>query len=148
MFRSRVIRRLISVLAVLLVFRDGESAGVGIVSVEDQDTFHKQSVSYGDTTREEILQTRERRKKQLRAMILDSRRKLADMTYWEQGSSIDNDKKKVELETSIDLFQRKLDSMQVDLEEWEIERLIVRGKEHADRRRERSQGSRKIQSEF
>ena len=78
-------------------------------------------------------------------MIMDARKKLADHSMGETVLTI---KEKEELENKIDIFQRKLDSMQVDLEEWEIQRMIVRETENADRRRERSHASRNIKSEF
>ena len=100
--------------------------------------------SYGDTTREEILQTRERRKRQYKVMILDARKQLADHSA---GEKILTMEQKEQFENKMDIFQRKLDSMQVDLEEWEIERLIVRETDNANRRRERSQHSRRVKSD-
>jgi len=101
--------------------------------------------SYGDTTKEEILLTRERRKKQLKVMVLDARKQLADHSAGEKLLSMEE---KTQFENRIDLFQRKLDSMQVELEDWEIDRLVVRGTENANRRRERSQASRRITNEL
>jgi hypothetical protein len=71
--------------------------------------------TYGDTTREQILETRERRKRQFRNMILDARRKLADHSAGEITLTAD---KKKQLEDQVDIFQRKLDIMQVDLQDW------------------------------
>jgi len=101
--------------------------------------------SYGDTTREQILETRNRRKRQLKVMMLDARKKLADHS---SGEKILAAEQKEQLENNVDLFQRKIESMAVELEEWEIERLIVRETENANRRRERSHDSRNIKSEL
>eukprot|EP00536_Pseudo-nitzschia_multiseries_P007588 jgi/Psemu1/66097/estExt_Genemark1.C_1800052 len=71
--------------------------------------------SYGDTTREEILETRKRRKRQLNVMLMDARRKLADHSA---GEKILTEEQKSQLEDTVDLFQRKVESMEVELEEW------------------------------
>lgn len=70
---------------------------------------------YGDTTREQILATRERRKKQLKIMVVDAENKLADHA---SGENFLTEEEKKRLETQIDLFQRKIESMHVELEEW------------------------------
>jgi hypothetical protein len=71
--------------------------------------------TFGDTTREQILETRERRKRHLKNMILDARKKLADHSAGEITLTAE---KKQQLENQMDIFQRKLDTMQHDLEEW------------------------------
>mmetsp|Transcript_23069 Transcript_23069/g.51359 ORF Transcript_23069/g.51359 Transcript_23069/m.51359 type:complete len:150 (-) Transcript_23069:318-767(-) len=101
--------------------------------------------TYGDTTREQILETRNRRKRQLTVMVMDARKKLADHSA---GEKILAAEEKEQLENSVDLFQRKIESMEVELEEWEIERLIARETQNADRRRERSRHSRNIHNEL
>jgi len=78
-------------------------------------------------------------------MLMDARQKLADHSA---GEKLLTEEQKSELETNVDLFQQKIDSMEVELEEWEIERLIVREQKTADRRRERSRDSRRLQSEL
>ena len=70
---------------------------------------------YGDTTREQILATRERRKNQLKIMVVDAENKLADHA---SGENILTEEEKTRLETQIDLFQRKIESMHVELEDW------------------------------
>ena len=72
-------------------------------------------ISYGDTTREQILETRARRKRQLKKMILDARKKLADHAAGEITLTAD---KKKHLEDQMDVFQRKLDTMKDELEDW------------------------------
>lgn len=101
--------------------------------------------SYGDTTREQILETRNRRKRQLKVMAMDARKKLADHS---SGENILTVEQKEQLENKADIFQRKIESMEIELEEWEIERLIVRETENANRRRERSHHSRNIKIEL
>ena len=71
--------------------------------------------TYGDTTREQILETRNRRKRQLTVMVMDARKKLADHSA---GEKILAAEEKEQLENSVDLFQRKIESMEVELEEW------------------------------
>ena len=71
--------------------------------------------SYGDTTREQVLETRNRRKKQLKVIVMDAQRKLADHSA---GVKILTEEEKTQLENNVDLFQRKIESMEVELEEW------------------------------
>lgn len=75
----------------------------------------EREVTYGDTTREQILETRERRKRQLKNMVHDARRKLADHSA---GEITLTDEKKKELEDQMDILQRKLDTMQVEMQDW------------------------------
>jgi len=98
-----------------------------------------------DTTREQVLETRKRRKEQIKNLVKDAKRKLADHAA---GEKILTEEEKAELERNVDLFQRKVESMEVDLEEWEIERLVDRGIEQDKRRRERSSRSRSIETEL
>ena len=76
---------------------------------------------YGDTTREQILETRNRRKRQLRVMMMDARKQLADHSAGEKTLTAEL---KEQLENKVDIFQRKIDSMEVDLEEWVSAHLI------------------------
>mmetsp|Transcript_36273 Transcript_36273/g.39345 ORF Transcript_36273/g.39345 Transcript_36273/m.39345 type:complete len:138 (+) Transcript_36273:73-486(+) len=117
----------------------------GTPTLTEEERLNGDASSYGDTTREAILQTRERRKRQLKVMILDARKQLADHSA---GEKILTMEQKGQFEHKIDTFQRKLDSMLVDLEEWEIERLVVRETDNANRRHERSQDSRRVKTEF
>mmetsp|Transcript_8317 Transcript_8317/g.20469 ORF Transcript_8317/g.20469 Transcript_8317/m.20469 type:complete len:122 (+) Transcript_8317:102-467(+) len=98
-----------------------------------------------DTTREQVLESRNRRKEQIKSMVKDAKRKLADH---DSGEKILTDEEREQLERNVDLFQRKVESMEEDLEEWEIERLVARGIEQDKRRRERSRDSRKIDTEL
>jgi len=102
-------------------------------------------LSFGDTTREQILETRERRRKQLKNMVLDARKKLADHAAGE--ITLTPEKKKA-LEDQMDIFQRKLNTMKDELEDWEIERLIARESDRAELRRQRSAASRRISDEI
>lgn len=79
-------------------------------------------VSYGDTTREEILETRNRRKRQVKVMVADAKKKLAE---YASGERILTEEEKTQLESSVDLFQRKIESMEVELEEW-VGRCVAR----------------------
>jgi hypothetical protein len=72
-------------------------------------------ISYGDTTREQILETRARRKRQLKKMILDARKKLADHAAGEITLTADRKKR---LEDQMDVYQRKIDTMKDELEDW------------------------------
>lgn len=74
-----------------------------------------EEVSYGDTTREQILATRKRRKRQLKVMIEDAENKLTEHA---SGENILAEDEKARLETQIDLFQRKIKSMDIELEDW------------------------------
>lgn len=84
-------------------------------SATDRFRRKDRETSFGDTTREQVMETRERRKRQLRKMILDARKKLADHSAGE--ITLTADKKKA-LEDQMDIFQRKLDTMKDELEEW------------------------------
>ena len=92
---------------------------VAATADEAADRFRRKDreISYGDTTREQVLETRNRRKRQLSNMILDARQKLADHAAGE--ITLTSDRKKA-LEDQMDIFQRKLDTMKEELEEWEI----------------------------
>ena len=79
------------------------------------DDVVRDSTTYGDVTREQILETRNRRKRQLNAMVMDYRKKLAEHST---GKNILTTKQKEELENKVDLFQRKIESMEVELEDW------------------------------
>jgi hypothetical protein len=72
-------------------------------------------ISYGDTTREHIMETRARRKRQLKKIILVARQKLADHAAGEITLTAE---KKKDLENQMDIYQRKLDTMRDELEEW------------------------------
>lgn len=121
------------------------SSSLAIDTDEIRRSRNEAETSYGDTTREQILETRNRRKRQLKVMVMDARKKLADHS---SGENILTGEQKEQFENKVDLFQRKIESMEIELEEWEIERLIVRGTENANRRRERSRHSRNIKSEL
>jgi hypothetical protein len=76
---------------------------------------HDHETSFGDTTREQVLATRERRRRQLKSVVDGARKKLADHSSGEIELTA---KEKKELEDQMDIFQRKLDTMRNDLEEW------------------------------
>jgi phage shock protein A len=90
-------------------------AAVAADKVADRFRRKDREISFGDTTREQVLETRDRRKRQLKNMILDARQKLADHAAGE--ITLTGDKKKA-LENQMDIFQRKLDTMKEELEEW------------------------------
>ena len=70
---------------------------------------------FGDTTREQVLETRRRRKRQLRMIVDTSRQKLADHS---SGQISLSPKEKQQLEDQMDIFQRKLDVWKDELEDW------------------------------
>ena len=70
---------------------------------------------YGDTTREAIIETRNRRKRHFKLMLLNAQKKLSDFST----DGADHDPaEKLDLERSIDLYQQKVDQLEIDLEEW------------------------------
>jgi len=66
------------------------------------------------STREEILQNRERRKRQLRNLMNAMRKKLADHSA---GEITLEAQEKADMERRLDLYSRKLTMLQADLEE-------------------------------
>lgn len=68
-----------------------------------------------DTTREQVLESRNRRKEQIKNLVKDAKRKLAEHA---SGEKILTDEEREQLERNVDLFQRKVESMEEDLEEW------------------------------
>jgi len=92
--------------------------------------------------REEILANRARRKKQLEALLVESRQQLADHGM---GKKV-LEKSEVEgIEKKIHIYQRKLDTMEGDMDEREVERILKREElrfhrdEDRRRRREREE---------
>jgi len=83
---------------------------------------------FRDTTREHILETRARRKRQLKSMINDARKKLADHAAGEITLS---DERKKSLQNQMDIFQRKLDTMKDELEDWVSEQQFKRMNERS-----------------
>jgi hypothetical protein len=65
-------------------------------------------------TREEILENRKRRQRQLRNLVTAMRKKLADHSAGEISLE---PQEKADNERRLDLYSRKLDSMKEDLEE-------------------------------
>jgi hypothetical protein len=84
--------------------------------------------------REEILESRKRRSKQLDAMLQDATERLADH---KSGTRMLVEKERVDLEKKINIYQRKLETMQGDLDEREIERIMKREELRNDRMTER-----------
>ena len=66
------------------------------------------------STREEILENRQRRKRQLQNMILAMRKQLADHSA---GEITLDPKEKADTERRLDLYSRKLDTLKNDLED-------------------------------
>jgi hypothetical protein len=84
-----------------------------------EDASHKLLNSYGNvygyaTTREEIIESRKRRKKQLRNMVHGMRKTLSNHGY---GSITLPPEEKASLEYRMDIFQRKLDTMSDDVDD-------------------------------
>ena len=84
--------------------------------------------------REEILESRRRRKVQLEAMLHDAEERLAQH---HSGSKILTDEEIKALEKKADIFSRKLETMRDDLDDREIERIIAREKLRNERLAER-----------
>jgi hypothetical protein len=88
------------------------------------------------TKREEILASRQRRKKQLESMLIDARQRLADHR---SGSKLLSSDELKSLDKKVDIYQRKLDTMQDDLDDREVERILKREQIHNERLHERRQ---------
>ena len=73
--------------------------------------------------REEILESRKRRAQQLQAMLDDNKQRLADH---HAGTKLLSDKDKASLEKKINIYQRKLETLEGDLDDREVERIIKR----------------------
>jgi hypothetical protein len=58
-------------------------------------------------------------------MLEDSKQRLADHNA---GTRLLNDNEKADLEKKMSIYQRKLDTMQTDLDEREVERILKREK--------------------
>jgi hypothetical protein len=84
--------------------------------------------------REEILESRKRRSKQLDAMLVDATERLKDHN---SGTRLLIEKEKIDLEKKINIYQRKLETMTGDLDEREVERIIKREALRNDRMKER-----------
>jgi len=65
---------------------------------------------------------------------MDSKQRIADHNA---GTRILDDDEKLDLEKKISIYQRKLDTMQGDLDEREIERILKREQLRNERMRER-----------
>lgn len=81
---------------------------------QDEDALSDFIMNSDSDTREEILQNRERRKRQLRNMINRMRKQLADHS---SGEIILDKKEKIDIERRLDVYARKLDTMNQDLDE-------------------------------
>lgn len=75
--------------------------------------------------REEILESRNRRKKQLEAMLADIKDRLHDH---ETGAKLLLPEEKSTIEKKLKIFQKKLETMDGELNEREVERIIKREK--------------------
>jgi hypothetical protein len=84
--------------------------------------------------REEILASRRRRSKQLEALLEESKARLADHN---SRRKILSENEKVSLEKKISIYTRKLETMQTDLDEREIERIIRKEQLRNERLKER-----------
>jgi hypothetical protein len=88
------------------------------------------------------LANRARRKNQLESLLLESRQQLADHSA---GKKVLDSKDLLALEKKINVYQRKLDTMEGDMDEREVERILKREElrfqrdEERRRRREREE---------
>jgi hypothetical protein len=80
------------------------------------------------------LASRERRSKQIESVLDDSKQRLADHNA---GTRILSDIEKADLEKKISIYQRKLETMQGDLDEREVERILKREKLRNERQKDR-----------
>ena len=86
--------------------------------------------------REEILASRKRRIEQLEAMLNDARQQLQSH---HSGTRLLDDAERTNLERKVDVFGRKLESMQGEMDEREVQRLLQREQLHHERLKERLQ---------
>lgn len=86
--------------------------------------------------REEILASRKRRSKQLEALLEESKARLADHA---SKKRILTESERISLEKKITIYTRKLETMQVDLDEREVERILKKEKLRNERIKERRQ---------
>ena len=91
--------------------------------------------------REEILASRQRRVEQLEAMLNDAKQQLQGHN---SGRRLLDDEERTNLQRKVDVFSRKLESMQGELDDREVERILKREelrdqrlKERISQRRER-----------
>ena len=82
--------------------------------------------------REHVVANHERRREQLRKLIADTKEKVADH---EEGRNLLEDEEEYALLTRrIGLYEKKLEKMEGDLDEKEIDRLVERARARAERR--------------
>jgi len=87
-----------------------------------------------ESTREEILASRQRRSQQIEDILEDAKKRMASHNA---GTHILSDKEKADLEKKMAIYQRKLGAMRVDLDEREIERILQREKLRNERLQQR-----------
>lgn len=87
-----------------------------------------------ESTREEILASRQRRSQQIEDILEDAKKRLASHNA---GTHLLSDTEKADLEKKMVIYQRKLETMRVDLDEREIERILQREKLRNERLQQR-----------
>jgi len=87
--------------------------------------------SGGHATREHVVQNYERRREQLRKLIVETKEKVADH---EEGRSLLEGEDYALLTKRIGLYERKLEKMEGPMDEREVDRLVEREKMRAERR--------------
>jgi hypothetical protein len=84
--------------------------------------------------REEILASRQRRVEQLEAMLNDAKQQLQGHN---SGRRLLDDEGRTNLQRKVDVFSRKLESMQGELDDREVERILKREELRDQRLKER-----------
>jgi len=102
------------ILTLCLILSMSSSMVGAVEEGQDEDALSDFIMNSDSDTREEILQNRERRKRQLRNMINRMRKQLADHS---SGEIILDKKEKIDIERRLDVYARKLDTMNQDLDE-------------------------------
>jgi len=90
--------------------------------------------SHPRAQREEVLASRQRRREQLEKMLGELSQQVEDH---KSGRRLLDAEEKTMLDKKIDIFQRKLETMQGDLDDREIERILKREEIQKERVQER-----------
>jgi len=110
---------------------------IGFVESRDSSSGFEMS-----STREEILATRAKRKEQLEGLLLETKQQLTDHN---SGKRLLDAKDLAGVQKKIHVYERKLETMEGDMDEREVERILKREElrfqrdEERRRRREREE---------
>ena len=99
-------------------------------------SFDQSGDGYGyRSTREEILATREHRKRRLEDMIGDMEEQLEDHSHGRRRLS---EGQRYSIEKRMNVYKLKLETMQGDLDDRKVDRILAREELRAERYRERA----------